>query len=38
MAKARKEGKKKRSRKSIVKILKRIENNNILLQKYYQEL
>lgn len=38
MAKARKEGKKKRSRKSIVKMLKRLENNNTLLQKHYKEL
>ena len=38
MAKARKEGKKGKSRKSILKTLKMIENNNILIQKYYQEL
>lgn len=34
MAKAKKEGKKKKSRKSILKILKMIENNNKLLEKY----
>jgi len=38
MAKARKEGKKGKSRKSILKTLKMIENNNRLIQKYYQEL
>ena len=34
MAKARKEGKKKKSRKSILKTLKMIEKNTTLLQKY----
>jgi hypothetical protein len=38
MAKARKEGKKSKSRKSILRTLRLIENNNILLQKYYKEL
>jgi hypothetical protein len=38
MAKARKEGKKGKSRKSILKTLRLIENNNLLLQKYYEEL
>jgi hypothetical protein len=38
MAKARKEGKKGKSRKSILKTLKMIENNNRLIQKYYKEL
>ena len=38
MAKARKEGKKGKSRKSILKTLKRIENNDKLLQKYKEEL
>lgn len=38
MAKAKKEGKKGKSRKSILKTLKMIENNNRLIQKYYQEL
>jgi hypothetical protein len=38
MAKARKEGKKGKSRKSILRTLRLIENNNILLQKYYKEL
>jgi hypothetical protein len=38
MAKARKEGKKGKSRKSILKTLRLIENNNLLLQKYYKEL
>ena len=33
MAKARKEGKKGKSRKSVLKTLKMIEKNNILLQK-----
>jgi hypothetical protein len=36
MAKARKEGKKGKSRKSILRTLRLIENNNILLQKYYK--
>jgi hypothetical protein len=34
MAKAKKEGKKKKSRKSVLKTLKRIDNNNKLIQKY----
>lgn len=34
MAKAKKEGKKKKSRKSVLKNIKRIENNNKLLEKY----
>jgi hypothetical protein len=38
MAKSRKEGKKGKSRKSILKTLRLIENNNLLLQKYYEEL
>ena len=38
MAKAKKEGKKSKSRKSILKTLKMIENNNRLIQKYYKEL
>jgi hypothetical protein len=38
MAKARKEGKKGKSRKSILKTLRLIKNNNLLLQKYYEEL
>jgi len=38
MAKARKEGKKGKSRKSILKTLKRIENNDKLLQKYKEVL
>lgn len=38
MAKARKERTKGKSRKSILKTLKMIEKNNILLQKYYKEL
>ena len=38
MAKARKEGKKGKSRKSVLKTLRLIENNNLLLQKYYKEL
>jgi hypothetical protein len=38
MAKARKEGKKGKSRKSILKDLRRIENNHKLIQKYYEEL
>ena len=37
MAKARKEGKKKKSRKSILKTLKMIETNNQLLKKYKEE-
>lgn len=38
MAKARKEGKKSKSRKSILKDLKRLQNNYILIQKYEKEL
>lgn len=38
MAKARKEGKKKRSRKSVLKTLKMIDHNNKVIQKYKQEL
>ena len=38
MAKAKKEGKKGKSRKSILNTLRLIENNNKLLQKYYKEL
>ena len=34
MAKAKKEGKKKKSRKSVLKNIKRIENNNKSLEKY----
>jgi hypothetical protein len=36
MAKTRKEGKKKRSRKSVLRILKMIENN-VKLLKFYSE-
>ncbi len=38
MEKAKKEGKKGKSRKSILKTLKMIESNNRLIQKYYEEL
>ena len=38
MAKARKEGKKGKSRKSILKTLKRIENNVKVLQRIKLEL
>jgi hypothetical protein len=38
MSKARKEGKKGKSRKSILKTIKLIENNNKKLEKYYKEL
>lgn len=38
MAKARKEGKKGKSRKSVLKTLRLIDNNNKALQKYYEEL
>lgn len=34
MAKAKKEGKKKKSRKSVLKKLRMIDNNNKLIQKY----
>lgn len=37
MAKAKKEGKKKKSRKSVLKTLKMIENNNRLIKKYQKE-
>ena len=38
MAKAKKEGKKKRSIKSILKISKMIENNNKILSKFKNDL
>jgi hypothetical protein len=38
MAKAKKEGKKGKSRKSILKTIRLIENNNKLIKKYYEEL
>ena len=38
MAKAKKEGKKKRSRKSVVKTLKLIQNNEKLIKKYQEIL
>jgi|688.fasta_scaffold484349_2 hypothetical protein len=38
MAKAKKEGKKGKSRKSILKTLRLIENNNRLISKYQEEL
>ena len=38
MAKAKKQGNKSKSRKSILKDLRRIENNHKLIQKYYEEL
>lgn len=37
MAKAKKEGKKKKNRKSVLKTLKMIENNNRLIKKYQEE-
>jgi hypothetical protein len=37
MAKARKEGKKKRSRKSVVKTLKLIKNNERLISEYKEQ-
>ncbi len=37
MAKAKKEGKKKKSRKSILKTLKMVQNNDILIKKYKKE-
>lgn len=37
MAKAKKEGKKKKSRKSVLKTLKMIESNNQLLKKYKEK-
>jgi predicted regulator of amino acid metabolism with ACT domain len=38
MSKAKKEGKKGKSRKSINKTIKLIENNNKLLRKFYDEI
>jgi hypothetical protein len=38
MSKAKKEGKKGKSRKSILKTLRLIENNNRLISKYQEEL
>ncbi len=38
MAKARKEGKKGKSRKSILKTLRMIENNNRILKKLKEEV
>jgi len=38
MAKARKEGKKKKSRKSVVKTLRMISKNEELIKKYRLEL
>jgi hypothetical protein len=38
MAKAKKEGKKGKSRKSINKTNRLIENNNKLLKKFYDEI
>jgi hypothetical protein len=37
MAKAKKEGKKKRSRKSVLKTLKLIENNERLIKQYKEK-
>lgn len=37
MAKAKKEGKKKKSRKSVLKTLKMVQNNDILIKKYKKE-
>ncbi len=37
MGKAKKEGKKKKSRKSILKTLKMVQNNDILIKKYKKE-
>ena len=37
MAKAKKEGKKKKSRTSILKTLKMVQNNDILIKKYKKE-
>jgi hypothetical protein len=37
MAKAKKEGKKKRSRKSVVKTLKLIKNNERLINEYKEQ-
>jgi hypothetical protein len=38
MAKAKKEGKKKRSRKSVLKTLKLIENNNRIIKQIKENL
>ena len=38
MAKAKKEGKKKKSRKSVLKTLKLIENNNKIIKKIKENL
>lgn len=38
MAKAKKEGKKGKSRKSINKTIRLIENNNKMLKKFYDEI
>lgn len=37
MAKAKKEGKKKRSRKSVLKTLKMIDHNNKILSEYRKQ-
>ena len=37
MANAKKEGNKKKSRKSILKTLKMVQNNDILIKKYKKE-
>ena len=36
MARAKKEGKKKRNRKSVLKTLRRIKNNEEILKEYYK--
>jgi hypothetical protein len=38
MSKAKKEGKKKKSRKSVLKSLKLIDHNNKIIKKYKEEL
>lgn len=38
MAKARKEGKKKKSRKSVLKTLRLIEHNQKIIKKYQESL
>lgn len=38
MAKAKKEGKKKKSRKSVLKSLRLIDHNNKMIKKYKEEL
>jgi hypothetical protein len=38
MAKAKKEGKKKKSRKSVLRSLRLIEHNNKMIKKYKEEL